>query len=121
MVEHLTFNQGVAGSNPALPTIRILGCDVRGLAGIAESLIKESSFDPDVGDIFEKWSEIVGQEVSKNIEPYKVIKIHKSHVLIVKAKNCCATEIQHNSFQLIDKLNEYLKKEFFSVVRVIQG
>ncbi len=94
---------------------------MRGLSNIAESLIKESNLDPTVSDVFVKWDQIVGKEVSKYIEPHKVVKMNGSNILIVKSKDCCATEIQHNSLQLIEKLNSYFQNDLFSVIRVIQG
>lgn len=93
---------------------------VRGLSNIAESLIKESNLNPIVSDVFVKWDQIVGKEIAQYVEPHKVVKMNSSNVLIVKSKNCCATEIQHNSLQLIEKLNNYFQSDFFSVVRVIQ-
>lgn len=93
---------------------------MRGLSNIAESLIKESKLNPTVSDVFVKWDQIVGEEIARYIEPYKVIKMNDSNILVVKSKNCCATEIQHNSLQLIEKLNSYFKNNIFSVVRVIQ-
>jgi len=93
---------------------------MRGLSNIAESLIKESNLNPTVSDVFVKWNQIVGEELSKYVEPHKVVKMNGSNILIVKTKNCCATEIQHDSLQLIEKLNSYFKNDLFSVVRVIQ-
>ena len=93
---------------------------MRGLSNIAESLIRESNLDPAVSDVFVKWDQIVGEELAQYIEPYKVIKMNGSNILVVKSKNCCATEVQHNSLQLIEKLNGYFQNDIFSVVRVIQ-
>lgn len=94
---------------------------MRGLSNIAESLIRESNLDPAVSDVFVKWDQIVGEELAQYIEPHKVIKMNGSNILVVKSKNCCATEVQHNSLQLIEKLNGYFQNDIFSVVRVIQG
>lgn len=93
---------------------------MRGLSNIAESLIRESNLDPAVSDVFVKWDQIVGEELAQYIEPHKVIKMNGSNILVVKSKNCCATEVQHNSLQLIEKLNGYFQNDIFSVVRVIQ-
>ncbi len=93
---------------------------MRGLANIAETLINESNLNSTISDIFVKWSEIIGKNLARYVEPYKLIKMNGRNILIVRAKNCCATEIQHDSFQLIEKLNEYFKKEIFSAIRVIQ-
>ena len=93
---------------------------MRGLSNIAESLVKESKLDPTVSDVFVKWDQIVGEEIAQYIEPHKVIKMNNSNILVVKSKNGCATEIQHNSLQLIEKLNCYFRNDVFSVVRVIQ-
>lgn len=92
---------------------------MRGLSNIAEALIKESKLDPTISDIFVKWNEIVGEDFAQCIEPHKVVKMNGINILIVRAKNCCATEIQHDSLRIIEKLNEYFKKDFFSVIRVI--
>ena len=93
---------------------------MRVLSNIAESLIKESNLNPVVSDVFVKWNQIVGEELAQCIEPHKVTKMNGSNILVVKSKNCCATEIQHNSLQLIEKLNSYFRDDLFSVVRVIQ-
>ena len=93
---------------------------MRGLSNIAESLIKESSLNPAVSDVFVKWNQIVGDELAQYVEPHKVVKMNGSNILVVKSKNCCATEVQHNSLQLIEKLNGYFQNDIFSVVRVIQ-
>lgn len=92
---------------------------MRGLSNIAEALIKESKLDPTISDIFVKWNEIVGEDLAQCIEPHKVVKMNGINILIVRTKNCCATEIQHDSLRIIEKLNEYFKKDFFSVIRVI--
>ena len=94
---------------------------MRGLSNIAESLIKESNLSPTVSDVFANWDEIVGKELASCVEPQKIIKMNGSNILIVKSKNCCATEIQHDSLLIIDKLNNYFQNNVFSVVRVIQG
>ncbi len=94
---------------------------MRGLSNIAESLIRESELNPTVSDIFVKWDKIVGEDLARCIEPHKVIKMNGSNILVVKSKRCCAIEIQHDSLQLIEKLNKYFKDDLFSVVRVIQG
>ncbi len=93
---------------------------MRGLSNIAESLIKESNLNPTVSDVFVRWDRIVGERLAQYVEPHKVVKMNGSNVLIVKSKNCCSTEIQHDSLQLIEKLNNYFQSDFFSVVRVIQ-
>ncbi len=93
---------------------------MRGLSNIAESLVKESNLNPTISDIFVKWEEIVGEEFSSHIEPHKVVKMNGETILIVKCKNCCAIEVQHDSLQIIDKLNKYFQQKIFSVVRVIQ-
>ena len=93
---------------------------MRGLSNIAESVIKESNLNPTVSDVFVKWNQIVGEELAQYLEPHKVVKMNGSNILVVKSKNCCATEIQHNSLQLIEKLNGYFRSDVFSVVRVIR-
>ena len=77
--------------------------------------------NPTISDIFVKWDQIVGDDLARCVEPHKVVKMNGSNILIVKSKNCCATEVQHNSLQLIEKLNSYFQNDLFSVVRVIQG
>ncbi len=94
---------------------------MRRLSNIAESLIKESNLGPSIGDIFVNWEQIVGNEFAACVEPHKVVKMNDANILIVKSKNCCATEIQHDSLQIIEKLNDYFQDKVFSVVRVIQG
>ncbi len=94
---------------------------MRGLSNIAEALIKESHLNPTVSDIFVKWNEIIGEDLSQCVEPHKVVKMNGLNILIVRAKNGCATEVQHDSLRIIEKLNGYFKKDFFSAVRVIQG
>lgn len=93
---------------------------MRGLSNIAESLIKESNLNPTVSDIFMNWDEIVGEEFAACVEPYKVVKMNGENILTVRCKNCCATEIQHDSLRIIEKLNGYFKNKVFSVIRVIQ-
>lgn len=93
---------------------------MRSLSSIAESLIEGSDLDPTVSDVFVKWNQIVGEELAQYVEPHKVTKMNDSNILVVKSKNCCVTEVQHNSLQLIEKLNGYFQNDLFSVVRVIQ-
>ena len=104
----------------SLKSVRFRESVVRGLSNIAESLIKESNLNPTVSDVFVRWDRIVGERLAQYVEPHKVVKMNGSNVLIVKSKNCCATEIQHDSLQLIEKLNNYFQSNLFSVVRVIQ-
>ncbi len=92
---------------------------MRGLSNIAEALIEESNLNPTISDIFVNWDEIIGENLAQYVEPHKVIKMNGFNILIVQAKNCCAMEIQHDSLQIIEKLNEYLKQDFFSAIRVI--
>ena len=94
---------------------------VRGLAYIVETLIKESNLSPTISDVFVKWGEIIGEDFAQCIEPHKVIKMNNQNILIVRATDCCTTEIQHDSLQIIEKLNKYFNKNIFSAIRVIQS
>ncbi len=93
--------------------------NVRELSNIVETLIQESDLNPTISDVFVKWNEIIGESIAQYVEPHKVVKMNGFNILIVRAKNCCTTEIQHDSLQIIEKLNEYFKKDFFSAIRII--
>ena len=70
---------------------------MRGLSNIAETLIKGSNLNPTISDIFVKWDEIIGESIAQCVKPHKVIKMNKQNILVVKVKDCCAMEIQHDS------------------------
>ena len=93
---------------------------MRNLSNIAEDLIKECKLNSNIDDLFVKWDQIVGKDFSKNVEPIKVLDMNGTNVLIVRSKNYCATEIQHDSFQIIEKLNKYFQQDLVSVIRVVR-
>ena len=93
--------------------------NVRELSNIVETLIQKSDLNPTFSDVFVKWNEIIGESIAQYVEPHKVVKMNGFNILIVRAKNCCTTEIQHDSLKIIEKLNEYFKKDFFSAIRII--
>ena len=93
---------------------------MRRFGNIALSLMSEKKFDSIYNDVFLKWREIVGDELADTVVPYKIVKIDKKALLILKSQNGCPVEQQHDSFQIIKAINRYFKQDLFSIIRVIQ-
>lgn len=93
---------------------------MRKAGDIAHSLISESGFEVSYRDVFLKWREIVGDELSASVDPHKIVKMNKKNLLIVKSRGKCPVELQHDSLKIIKSLNKYFGIELFSVIRVIQ-
>jgi predicted nucleic acid-binding Zn ribbon protein len=65
--------------------------------------------------IFNYWVEIVGAEIAKNAKPKKL----KDKVLYVSTVNpIWAGELNLMSQDIISKINEYLKEEVVSTIRI---
>jgi predicted nucleic acid-binding Zn ribbon protein len=65
--------------------------------------------------IFNYWVEIVGAEIAKNTKPKKL----KDKVLYVSTVNpIWAGELNLMSQDIISKINEYLKEEVVSTIRI---
>ena len=91
------------------------------IGNIAEQLISASSQNHPFSDVFLKWDEIVGENVATLAEPHKIMEMSAGKILIVKAKQGCAIELQHESTNMIDAINSYFKKKSFIAIRVIQN
>ena len=91
------------------------------LGNIAEQLISASSQNHPFSDVFLKWDSIVGETIADLAEPHKIMEMSAGKILIVKAKQGCAIELQHESTNMIDAVNSYFKKKSFIAIRVIQS
>lgn len=93
---------------------------MKSLAAVADEILEKCDLDPTICDIFNKWEVIVGPELAQYVTPNKIVKINGANILIVKSRNCCVTEVQHDSINIIDKVNQYFKTDYCAAVRVIQ-
>lgn len=89
------------------------------VGAIAENLISKADRNPFV-EVFADWRDIVGAEIADILTPYKVTTILGRNLLVLKANDGCMTELQHQSMQIIDLLNQHFKSKIFSVIRVIK-
>lgn len=86
---------------------------------IAENLLSKADRNPFV-EVFTNWRDIVGEEIADVLTPYKITTIIGRNLLVLKANDGCPAELQHQSMQIIDLLNQHFKSKIFSVVRVIK-
>jgi len=87
------------------------------LSDIIENYIKEKKLKSKLNSskIFNYWEEIVGKEIAKNSKPEKL----KNKILYISTSNpIWATELSLLSQELIKKINEFLKEEAVTSLKV---
>lgn len=86
----------------------------------AEKLLNDKE-KPFAADIFLKWKEIVGEHYASVASPYKVTTLAQKKVLILQVTYGCGLLIQHESHEILKLINDYLKRPYFSHIKVIQS
>jgi len=94
---------------------------MQSLGNIAEHIISNSQRNHSLADVFLKWEEIVGKQLALISEPYKIVEVSAGKILILKIKQGCAIELQHESLTIISLINKYFKETPFTAIRVIQN
>lgn len=87
------------------------------LSDIIENYIKDKKLKSKLNSskIFNYWEEIVGKEIAKNSKPEKL----KNKILYISTSNpIWATELSLLSQELIKKINEFLKEEAVTSLKV---
>ncbi|MCE5329783.1 DUF721 domain-containing protein [bacterium] len=87
------------------------------ISNIIEDYISELNLEKKLNNykLFNHWEEIVGQEIAKNSRPKKL----KDKVLFVSTVNpIWASELSLMSQDIIKKINNYLKEDIVSTLRV---
>jgi hypothetical protein len=100
-------------------TVRIAQFPVA-VACIAKRLLENDGNKPDYLEIFSNWEMIVGKSFAAICVPYKVINIGKDKVLILKTIKGRGLEIQHETCKILKLVHNFLKKDTFAQIRVIQ-
>lgn len=93
---------------------------MQSIADIATKIFKNTP-RPVATDIFLKWEEVVGVPYSSMATPYKVTTFKQQKILILQAVPGCGVLIQHESWEILHRVNDYLKQKYFSQVKVIQA
>lgn len=70
--------------------------------------------------VFFKWKEIVGERYASMASPFKITSFAQQKVLILQARYGCGLIVQHESQNILQLINNYLKQPYFSRVKVIQ-
>lgn len=93
---------------------------MQSIADIAAGILKNSP-RPAAADVFMQWEEVVGAPYSSMATPYKVTTFKQQKILILQAVPGCGVLVQHESWEILRRVNDYLKQEYFSQVKVIQA
>lgn len=96
------------------------GLNMLSVSDIAAKILGNTP-KPFAADVFLKWKEIVGEPYSSMSTPYKVTTFAKQKILIVQAVPGCGVLIQHESWEILQRVNDYLKQKYFAQVKVIQA
>jgi len=87
------------------------------ISNIIEGYISELNLEKKLNNykLFNHWEEIVGKEIAKNSKPRKL----KDKVLFISTVNpIWASELSMMSQDIINKINNYLKEDIVSILRV---
>ncbi|MDR3186819.1 MAG: DciA family protein [Holosporaceae bacterium] len=87
---------------------------------IAKVFVKNIKNRPIYLEIFANWSLVVGERIALISTPHKVVHAGSSNVLVLKTLKGCGLEIQHESLNILNKVNNFLSKNYFSQIKVIQ-
>jgi predicted nucleic acid-binding Zn ribbon protein len=90
---------------------------VDSISHIIENYIAEKKISSKLNSckLFNYWTEIVGAEIAKNTKPKKL----KDKVLYISTVNpIWASELNLMSQDIISKINEYLKEDVVSLLRI---
>ncbi|MDR1334348.1 MAG: DciA family protein [Holosporaceae bacterium] len=90
------------------------------VARIADQIMERNENKPDYLKIFSHWDAIVGEDIASICAPLKAVNLGKDKVLILKAAKGRGLEIQHETCKILDCVHNFLKKNTFSHIRVIQ-
>ncbi|MDR1375388.1 MAG: DUF721 domain-containing protein [Holosporaceae bacterium] len=90
------------------------------IGDIAKVLVDNIKNRPIYLEIFTNWTEIVGKHIASMSIPHKVIHAGSNNVLVLKTLKGCGLEIQHESLHILIKVNNFLSKNYFSQIKVIQ-
>jgi hypothetical protein len=91
------------------------------IGNIVTKVVNNISQKPPYGAIFFNWPDIVGNNYASIVVPHRVISSKSSgKTLILKCKKGFSTEMQHKSKHFLDLINDFLGKNFFAHLKVIQ-
>ena len=79
--------------------------------------------DDGSGKLKNRWTEIAGESLAKLCEPVRIIKgrAHGAGALEIRVMGAYAPLVQHQSANLIDRVNLYLGARTIDKLRIIQG
>lgn len=87
---------------------------------LAESFLKNQK-KPAALDVFLNWKSIVGPRLAKITKPYKTVKISQQNILVITAQSGYELEIQHETWEILRRVNVYMKKNHFTQIKVIHS
>lgn len=86
----------------------------------AEKLLNDKE-KPFAADIFLKWKDVVGERYASISSPYKVTTVAQKKVLVLQVEYGCGLLVQHESNEILKLINNHLKQQYFSRIKVIQA
>ena len=92
------------------------------LPKILEKKLKKANFIEI--SIIKNWKEIVGDDIAKHCWPIKITFSNENNLnskIIIKVERGWSLEIEHKSYEIIDKLNQYFGYKAISKINIIQN
>ena len=92
------------------------------LPKILEKKLKKANFIEI--SIIKNWKEIVGDDIAKYCWPIKITFSNENNLsskIIIQVKRGWSLEIEHKSYEIIDKLNQYFGYKAISKINIIQN
>ena len=92
------------------------------LTKILEKKLKKANFIEI--SIIKNWKEIVGDDIAKYCWPIKITFSNENNLsskIIIQVKRGWSLEIEHKSYEIIDKLNQYFGYKAISKINIIQN
>lgn len=113
--------QAILAAKRTRPPYRAMPSAGRNLAPLIKSL--DERFGQGLGGLNARWKEIVGEPLARATEPVKLIKSRsgEGQTLEIRVDGPAAALIQHQSRQIIDKVNLFLGAGAVNRLRVTQG
>lgn len=94
--------------------------EITSLTSIVDNILKKNAVYPDYMVVFSNWDKIVGNDIALIASPHKVVSQFEKLILILKVQRGFSVEIQHSSYELLNKINHFIGSECFANIKVIQ-
>ena len=90
------------------------------IGSVAEKILANASKKPAYAALFSDWKKIVGENIAEVCFPEKVTVRGNKRALILKVKKGCSLEIQHESDNILNIINNFFGDKLFDNLVIFQ-